>query len=99
MRASATSCNAVIRIGHCVQVVVFAAFALHIVRVGPNHLAALTLRELSHVDPDLLIVSLAELTVVHVCLVIDSTCSPVLFLISLSLGTNSHLSPETVITP
>lgn len=44
------------------KIVVFTAGALDIVGVGADDLALLTLRELTHVDPDLLFISLTEIT-------------------------------------
>ena len=53
-----------------IEVVVFTAAAGDIVVVSAYNLAALALRELPVVDPDLLLVALAEVTFVHISLVV-----------------------------
>ena len=53
-----------------IEVVVFAAAAGDIVVVSAYNLAALALRELPVVDPDLLLVALAEVAFVHISLVV-----------------------------
>ena len=84
----------IVRFG--VEVVVLAALARYVVAVGAHHLAALALRELAHVDPDLLLVALAEVAVVHVCLVVAYR---VWYFGCLSLGADGKLRDEALVAP
>jgi len=54
----------------CVKVVVLSALARDVVTVRADDFAALALTELAHVDPNLLVVALAKVAIVHISLIV-----------------------------
>ena len=97
MTAAAERTRIVLRF--CVKIVILATITCDIVGVSSDNFAALALRELSVIDPHLLMIPLAEVTDVQVCLVVANRfCrnSSYIARFDCKLGTEALIAPRDV---
>ena len=97
-QARATFGHSIGRVWLRVEIVILATLTLNIVCVCSDDLASLALWELTHVDPNLLVVSATEVTLMHICLVVHAAYDLFVALL-FCLGSKRHLSPEAHVTP